>query len=512
MSRFNTVNIRPGVNILSVLPHLNYKAWYALAEFVDNAIQSSLSRRKDLEAVSGSNYMLRVDINFYAEENRITIYDNAAGIATSEFPRAFRPAEIPPDATGLSEFGMGMKSAACWFSPKWRVRSSALGENLERTIFFDIDHIVHDNIEELDIVPSVVSEDKHYTEVSLTDIRRFPKGRTISKIKDHLASIYRIFFRTGKMDLFLDGERLTYKDPKILVAPSYKNPKGQQIEWKKDIKIDLGQNKSAAGFIAIRETGSTKLAGIALFRRNRLVLGSVDETYRPQDIFGHPNTFAYQRVFGEIHLKGFNVTHTKDGVKWEESEDDFLSNLHQILRANDMPILQQAQEYRTRKDAHNARQSASQAGHSVAEHFGQKILLGDTLGPFEGNDNSDIEVELEPVKDSEREVSQFKCVFRGAEWVVSVELSFVDRGDDWLCIHSRPSIMDPEPREVMIRIAMLHPFMVQFSNLGHEGFRAILSIAAAVALSEVIAAENGLHNPWAVRSYSNEILKNLMSR
>jgi hypothetical protein len=42
MAQLNSVNIRPGVNVLSVLPHLNYKAWYALAEFVDNAIQSSL--------------------------------------------------------------------------------------------------------------------------------------------------------------------------------------------------------------------------------------------------------------------------------------------------------------------------------------------------------------------------------------------------------------------------------------------------------------------------------------
>ena len=68
MSRLNTVNIRPGVNVLSVLPHLNYKAWYALAEFVDNSIQSSISRRKDLEAISGGSYVLRVDITFDADD------------------------------------------------------------------------------------------------------------------------------------------------------------------------------------------------------------------------------------------------------------------------------------------------------------------------------------------------------------------------------------------------------------------------------------------------------------
>ena len=56
--RIDSVNIRPGVNVLSVLPHLNYKAWFALAEFVDNAIQSSINRAKYLRASDGKDYQL----------------------------------------------------------------------------------------------------------------------------------------------------------------------------------------------------------------------------------------------------------------------------------------------------------------------------------------------------------------------------------------------------------------------------------------------------------------------
>ncbi len=33
-----TVNIQPGVSMLSVLRHLNYKPWFAIAEFVDNSL------------------------------------------------------------------------------------------------------------------------------------------------------------------------------------------------------------------------------------------------------------------------------------------------------------------------------------------------------------------------------------------------------------------------------------------------------------------------------------------
>lgn len=522
MTQLNTVNIRPGVNVLSVLPHLNYKAWYALAEFVDNSIQSSIFRRRELEAIHNGTYVLRVDISFDADDSRIVILDNAAGIAAFDYQRAFRTAEIPPDATGLSEFGMGMKSAACWFAPKWSVRSSAVGEGVERTVFFDIDRIVHDSIEELNVVTSVTSEDKHYTEIRLEDIRRFPRGRTIGKIKEHLASIYRIFLRSGQFELFVDGERLSYDEPKILVASSYREPDGPEISWKREINIDLGQGRSATGFVAIRETASTRLAGLALFRRNRLVLGSVDESYRPQDIFGQSNSFAFQRVFGEIHLKGFNVSHTKDGVKWEESEDELLRKLRQILTADEMPILQQVREYRTKKDARNARQFAAEAGRNVAARFDHKAFLSgatpeaawQTVEASEPGkvDAPDVGSELDPLTESQREEFQFEYAFRGVPWIVKVELSYSDNDSEWLSLQSRPAITDPDPREVLIRVAMLHPFMAQFPNLGSEGFSAVLNIAATMALSEVIATELASHHPRAVRQYTNEILKNLVTR
>lgn len=153
------------------------------SEFVDNAIQSSIDRNKELKALDGKDYRLEVDIRFARQEHRIIIHDNAGGIAASDYQRAFRPAEIPPDASGLSEFGMGMKSAACWFAPNWTVRTTALGENIERTIIFDIEKIVEDSTEELHVVSTQISSDQHYTEICLDNIRHFPRGRTVGKIR-----------------------------------------------------------------------------------------------------------------------------------------------------------------------------------------------------------------------------------------------------------------------------------------------------------------------------------------
>lgn len=527
MTDLNTINIRPGVNVLAVLPHLNYKAWFALAEFVDNSIQSSISHRRELNQVDGANYQLEVDIDFDPAEKTITITDNAAGISSSEYQRAFRPAEIPPDASGLSEFGMGMKSAACWFAPNWSVRTSALGEAIERTVFFDIDQIVHDKIDELNIGSMVVGADKHYTEVRLDNIRRFPRGKTVHKIKEHLASIYRVFLREGDLVLRVDGDELAYEDPEVLSAPSYKNPDGPQISWKRDVNIDLGEGRSASGYVAIRKTASTRLAGLSLFRRKRLVLGSVDETYRPEDIFGRSNTYPYQRLFGEINLRGFFVSHTKDGVKWEECEDEFLAKLRKAISTDEFPLLQQAREHRSKTGAKANRQAAAQALENTAARLQDKeIPLASDAQPHSAayhtpesetvtpapNDQENRVDAFEVLPEAETEVAEISLSFRGAPWVVRVELSYSEQDSDWLSISDRPSIVDPDPRQVGVRISMLHPFMAQYPTLDADAFSAILRLAAAMGLAEVMVSELAEKGPASIRRLTNEILRTVMSK
>ena len=137
------VNIQPDVGVLSVLSHLNYRPWYAFAEFVDNSLESFLRYRAEVDSADGKKAKLRVEVAIdSSDDGSISVRDNAAGIYESEYQRAFRLAEPPPHLGGLSEFGMGMKSAACWFGKQFSVRSSAFGEHVERTVSFDIEEIV----------------------------------------------------------------------------------------------------------------------------------------------------------------------------------------------------------------------------------------------------------------------------------------------------------------------------------------------------------------------------------
>ena len=378
----SSVSIRPQVSILSVLRHLNYRPWYAVAEFVDNSLQSALEHRADLERAGGPSYKLRVSIELSAGDGgRLVVRDNAAGIHQADYARAFRAAEIPPNREGMAEFGMGMKSAACWFARRWTVRTSALGEPVVRTVHFDIDRIVSDRLEELAVKAAPAQADSHFTEITLDGLHRIPQAKTVSKIKQHLCGIYRVFLREGVLELEFDGESLRFAEVRTLRAPHYKRLDAEAVAWRKEIDFDFGGDLRAIGFAALRETASTSEAGFALFRRNRLIVGSADDGYRPEAIFGKSNSFRYQRLFGELHLEGFEVTHTKDGFRWDEHEDVFLELLREELDKPPLPLLQQAEGYRAKPKPADLKPAAELATRRTAEVIQREVppVLGGQL-------------------------------------------------------------------------------------------------------------------------------------
>ena len=102
------VDIRPGVSVLAVLRHLNYKPWYAVGEFVDNSVESFTRHRKALEEIHGERLKLRVHVDIgTASPASISIRDNGAGIFEKDYSRAFRPAALPPDRSRLSRVRYG---------------------------------------------------------------------------------------------------------------------------------------------------------------------------------------------------------------------------------------------------------------------------------------------------------------------------------------------------------------------------------------------------------------------
>ena len=506
----HTVSIRPGVSILSVLRHLNYKPWFALAEFVDNSIQSFIDNKDQLKNAHGQN-TLKVEINVDTSlPGRITIRDNAAGILRDAFPRAFRPAVIPPDRSGLSEFGMGMKSAACWFSPRWEVRTKALNEAVERTVTFDIERIVEDEIEELIIKERPAKLTDHYSEISLQDLHHVPVGRSLGKIKEHLADIYRCFIREGLLELRFGNEVLSYEEPQVLNASFYKNPTGPSQAWRREIDFELGGGMSVKGFAALRDPGNYSRSGFALFRKKRLIEGSGEEGYRPAKIFGTSGSSSYARLrlFGELHLEGFDVSHTKDGFRWDENEEPFLDLLKEHLDGEDLPLLRQCENYRSLA----SKKDRSQAANKALDRTGDVIINTVPAILPALADKPTFETQATPLEDQPSLAKrELRFSFRGEPWMVCIELSDDPAEGDWLSI-SDQGVIGGDADTIEVRLSMAHPFMVTFAQTDPADIEPLLRIATALAISERLARRAGIKSAGTVRRNLNEILREALSQ
>ena len=505
MKYSKTVSIRPGVSMLTMLKHLQYDPWYALAEFVDNAIDSYLKNEKKLKAIEGKGFQLEVRIEINDVDNKIIIRDNAAGIHQKDYTRAFRAAEVPPDNSGLSEFGMGMKSAACWFSDFWHVRTTALGEDIEKTVSFDLNKIFYDKLEELKVSAKKQNTNSHYTIIELDRINRMPIKKTKGKIKEHLASIYRDFTRKGILKLYLDNVLLEYQDPKILTAPYPYNSKSKPIYWRKEIDFKMEKGKmSVQGFVGLLESMESGKNGFALFRRGRVIEGSSDEGFKPKEIMGEVGSPEWKRIFGELHLEGFNVSFTKKGIKWDEHMDNFLELLKKNLVSDN--FIKQARDYRIKPPKAELKKMAEAIVKSTAETIKNNAQPTiSKLRSFSVSDNNT--TSLSKTEDTTNR--DFEIEFNDTKWLVTIELSFDERITDWIEIGShvlKNKSGNKTLRQVGVRMNLNHPFVVQFAGTDKNKLEPILRIAASIGLAEETAREAGVKQAGAVRLNLNKLL------
>jgi len=486
---------------------LNYKPWYALAEFVDNSLQSALSNMDRLRVVSQGPYRLQVDIDIGTDS--IEVRDNAAGIHEHEYARAFLPASPPADTSGLSEFGLGLKAAASWFARQWSVRTSSLGEPIERTITFDIPKIVETNSEHLEPVERTVCANDHFTTVSLRDLQVRLRGRTIGKIKDHLQSIYRVFLRDGLLELRLNGETLAYDPPTFLQAPFYATPTNEPVTWRKEIELDLGDGHRVRGWAAILARASVANAGFAMFRRRRLIQGSHGDGYRPEVIFGKPNKFIYQRLIGEFEIEGFSVSHTKDGIQWEDWEEDILNWLKEKLDDEPLPLLDQAANYRARASIIQdmVQEATWDTRQAIAQHLPPIIDEQINAAPNEAplpRALDELESEL-----ARSEQVELHLDHAHRHWVINVELMSDISREAWFEIAE--NVTDSDSTRIHIRVNLAHPFMVRFISPDADELVPFTRLAAGLAIAEITAREVGVRQAGTLRMNFNQILRSALS-
>jgi hypothetical protein len=349
---------------------------------------------------------------------------------------------------------------------------------------------------------------------------------TLSKIKSHLAGIYRCFLQEGLISIYVNGEKLRYNCPSILVArKAWETRQSQPIEWRKEIDITLSDGKRISGFAGIREKASRDHAGFALFRRGRVVVGSEDDTYRPKDIFGSSGGFEYQRLFGELHLQGFDVSHTKDAIQWGDSEDEFLYRLKTVLDS-DPCLLRQAREFRVGLLLEDTREKhIDLLGEKIVKQIQQKDLIAklsgikeqqEASGPARDGSSQSLSGPSTDNTSNIRPNSKINnpLFFSTPDRDWRVFVNFIsDKADEPLFAVQPLSDTITESQRLIssfvIRLNSAHRFMERYSSLDPDSSDGIIVLIIAMSISEIKVRADGYHFTGALRRCINELINYL---
>ncbi len=526
------LNIRPTSSVYATYKRLSYQPWTAIAEFVDNSTQSFYDHKKELLEIKYSKGLfIQIDyIDSPEESDCLEITDNAYGMEWEDFQRAVILDKPPVNKDGRNEFGMGLKTAACWFGSIWSVESTRYNSKNKYFAEINVDELGKYKIEEIDVQEEIVDSKDHYTKIVIKNLNKKIKGsRTIGKVKDLLSSIYREDIRSGIVKIYYNGTLLSFKEPPVYVE----NKGGIEKTWKKDISFSInhdGRELQVTGFVAIRIPGSVKEAGFTLLRRGRVIIGGSENTYRPNELFGDSNSAAWQRLYGELHMDNWPVTQAKDGFDWHNSglEETFIERLKEYTqdyrrKADDIRVREKIKTTDVVNDALTAFSnsnllsdvtvtiSQSDVGENIPE---SKIdEEGDNSNAYQEETHLDefsADFEKEVADDNDEgvlidggNIVDYSFSYKGLEYCFKIIMDLNHPNAHWL-------LVEPESESnYVLTINMRHAFFKPLIEK-KEFMPLMMKMAISMVLAEiesVMISPDGKIEPSAIRMKMNEILE-----
>lgn len=505
------IDIRPDVSVYATYKRLSYKPWYAIAEFVDNSTQNYYDHKAKLMDIYKAEKpadRLRVEIVYDSERNILTVLDNAHGMDMEELTRAVVLDRPPPTTTGRCEYGMGLKTAACWFGRSWTIHTSKLGSRKEFQVTVNVDELVKKHTKELPVTKLKTNPESHFTRITIHDLYKPIRGRTTKRILDQLGSMYRHDLRSGEIDIFWNGQPLSFDDPNFLEERF----DGKTNTWHKEVSFDVPWDMEkkilhVKGWIGIRIPGSQRDAGFALMRRGRVIVGGPGEGFKPVEIFGQGNTFRSQRLVGELHMDHWPVTQAKDAFDWSgDLEDAFIEELRRVC-----------QDYMEKAEGH--REKAKPITTADMELSSEKIKEAVQTEQFGKAISEDISFP-EPKRTPAQEQKDVKKLIKASigpvqfklevgEYLWKFRLHWQDKLTDspWMEVNY------PQDDEIDIFLNMAHPFIAPYLK-ERELLELLQKFVLSLALAEKMARQTsrgGLISPGDLRMYLNKVLKHTSS-
>ncbi|WP_421894866.1 ATP-binding protein [Marinoscillum sp.] len=324
------LELQVGIEVINSYKRLSYTAWYAFAELVDNSTQSYIDNKELMdETLEKEKDNLTVKVEYDRGSNYVRVWDNSIGMSKGELARALQIGTPPVNNKQRSKYGLGLKTAACWFGNNWSVTTSKLGKKYGVRISVDVESLASTGTRKLPTEIFEEDENVHYTEVKIGSLNRQFHGKTLTKVKEFLSSMYRFDIEEG---LFLtwQGDRLEWN--------SFRNRFYITQEGKPYIEklaFEIGSPpKKIHGWVGVLSKGSRKDAGFSLIQNKRVIKGWPN-AYKPTSVFGDQdlgvNDLVNQRVVGELFVDGFAVSHTKDNILWQDDEEEMLEGTLGVL-------------------------------------------------------------------------------------------------------------------------------------------------------------------------------------
>lgn len=521
------INIRPTSGVYATYKRLSYQPWTAIAEFVDNSTQSFYDHQEELMQVKYAKG-LTIEIEYKEDQvngDSLTIIDNAYGMEWSDFQRALILDKPPKDTSGRNEFGMGLKTAACWFGALWSVESTQLNSRNKYFAQINTDELGKYKTEEISVTEELVSPKDHYTKIVISNLnKRISGARTVGKVRELLSSIYRQDIRSGLVKIYYNGTLLQFKEAPVYVEEI----NGHKKEWKKEISFSINHQDKVllvSGYIAIRIPGSVRDGGFTLMRRGRVIVGGSEKNYRPTELFGDSNSYAWQRLYGELYMDNWPVTQAKDSFDWHNSglEEAFIAALGPLTadfrkKAENIRV---REKIKTTDLVNTAVEGLTNSG--MVESLTVEIVNR------QNSDNGDLENHKDAAIDSlEDEIGSstaeepvanendgvvidggdqinYQFRYKGTDYMFHIILDTTDPTIHWLLVEANDS------SEYTLSINMRHAFFKPLIEK-REFLPIMIRMAIAMILAEIESMQlspNGKIDPCDIRLKMNEILENV---
>ncbi len=519
-----------------------YSIWFALGELVDNSITSAYQNWERLQEMTDGQYRLRIDITIDQAQRLLSVEDNAAGISQDQFSRILVSGERPPNPTGLSVHGVGMKLAAFWWGRSLTINSYPIDEDYAAIAVMDLDEIQKRGDAKATLMISKRLIDWHGTRITLRKAyeNRWPEPGELSNLSLLLRSMYRKFTTDDDkpVDIYLNEVKLDFEPFPLLQAPFWKNTSGpmegsESRVWRREnFTFTTSTGRQISGWYGILAQLKRDLSGFFLHFRGKGMQGigyagssdfsesggsqdsQSNQYYRPSSVFGSSESYRYGRLTGEFDITDFGKAASTDSAVWSKTEEaEFLAALVSDMKSGVENFWTMAATYQSRK-AKNLKQQTDDATVTPGEirDLGDLLFKGwSSDGVLHEGDITDPNTPITPLLDDLdlEDIGEMEFVNvpdeDGHQHLVVLELA--ENPDLELYSFSTDKLDD---NRHVLRLNVGHPVLRKLQWSSKHVREAALTMTLLMALPELFLAARV--NRSAFRAKINEMAQRLAER